>query len=127
MKTILLIEDNAMVLENTAEMLEIANYHVVKAENGKIGVEKAQLYKPDLIICDILMPELNGYEVIHALNAVTANAPIPFIFLTALSDRKDVLKGLNAGAIAYLVKPFDSDDLLKKVEASFLSAARSAM
>ncbi len=116
MKTILLIEDNNEVRENTAEILELANYNVIQAENGKIGVELAQQHKPDLIICDIMMPVLDGYGVIHLLGKSPDTALIPFIFLTAKSERSDFRKGMELGADDYITKPFDDVELLKAVE-----------
>ena len=82
---ILLIEDNTEIRENTAEILELSNYEVDTAENGKIGVEKAIANKPDLIICDIMMPVLDGYGVLHLINKHEQLAAVPFIFLAALS------------------------------------------
>ncbi len=116
MKTILLIEDNNEVRENTAEILELANYRVVQAQNGKEGVEKAQKEKPDLIICDIMMPVLDGYGVIHLLSKNAETALIPFIFLTAKSEREDFRKGMDMGADDYITKPFDDVELLRAVE-----------
>lgn len=116
MKSILIIEDNADVRENTAEILELANYKVLQAENGKIGVEIAQSTKPDLIICDIMMPVLDGYGVIHLLNKSQDTASIPFIFLTAKTERMDFRKGMEMGADDYITKPFDDVDLLNAVE-----------
>lgn len=116
MKTILIIEDNKDVRENTAEILEMANYKVLQAENGKIGVDLAQNAKPDLIICDIMMPVLDGYGVIHLLNKNPETASIPFIFLTAKSERSDVRKGMEMGADDYISKPFDDIELLNAVE-----------
>lgn len=116
MKTILLIEDNPDVRENTAEILELASYKVLQAENGKLGVEIAQQVKPDLIICDIMMPVLDGYGVIHLLNKSADTASIPFIFLTAKSERMDFRKGMEMGADDYISKPFDDVELLKAVE-----------
>ncbi len=116
MKTILLIEDNVDVRENTAEILELANYKVLQAENGKLGVEIVQKMKPDLIICDIMMPVLDGYGVIHLLNKSNETASIPFIFLTAKSERLDYRKGMEMGADDYISKPFDDIELLKAVE-----------
>ncbi len=116
MKTILLIEDNNDVRENTAEILELANYKVLQAENGKQGVEIAQQAKVDLIICDIMMPVLDGYGVIHLLSKNSATASIPFIFLTAKSERIDFRKGMEMGADDYISKPFDDIELLKAVE-----------
>jgi CRP-like cAMP-binding protein len=116
MKKILLIEDNNEVRENTAEILSLANYEVVTAENGKIGVELAGREKPDLIICDIMMPELDGYGVLHILSKKTETASIPFIFLTAKTEKSDIRKGMTLGADDYLTKPFDDTDLLNAVE-----------
>lgn len=116
MKTILLIEDNKDVRENTAEILELASFNVVQAENGKAGVEIAQQQKPDLIICDIMMPVLDGYGVIHLLSKNPETASIPFIFLTAKSERGDFRKGMEMGADDYITKPFDDVELLRAVE-----------
>jgi DNA-binding response OmpR family regulator len=116
MKTILLIEDNTEVRENTAEILELADYKVLTAPNGKIGVELAKKENPDLIICDIMMPELDGYGVLHVLSKSSATAGIPFIFLTAKSEKDDFRKGMNLGADDYLTKPFDDLALLDAVE-----------
>lgn len=117
MKKILLIEDNPEVRENTSEILSLANYNVVTAENGKIGVDLAQKEKPDLIICDIMMPELDGYGVLHILSKNEQTANIPFIFLTAKTEKTDIRKGMNLGADDYLTKPFDDTDLLNAIEA----------
>jgi len=116
MKTILIIEDNLEVRENTAEILELANYHVLVAENGKVGVELAKKNIPDLIICDIMMPELDGYGVLHMINKMPETAVIPFIFMTAKTERSDIRKGMNLGADDYLTKPFDDIELLDAVE-----------
>lgn len=116
MKTILLIEDNTEVRENTAEILELANYKVLQAENGKLGVEIANSQIIDLIICDIMMPVLDGYGVIHLLSKNIKTASIPFIFLTAKSERGDFRKGMEMGADDYITKPFDDIELLKAVE-----------
>src|SRR5688572_7229640 len=116
MKTILIIEDNNDVRENTAEILELASYKVLQAENGKIGVELAQQKKPDLIICDIMMPVLDGYGVIHLLNKSPITSSIPFIFLTAKSERSDLRKGMEMGADDYITKPFSDIELLNAVE-----------
>lgn len=116
MKTILIIEDNTDVRENTAEILELANFRVLQAENGKIGVEVAAKMRPDLIICDIMMPVLDGYGVIHLLSKNLETAGIPFIFLTAKSERTDIRKGMEMGADDYISKPFDDIELLRAVE-----------
>ena len=116
MTTILLIEDNNDVRENTAEILELADYRVVTAENGKVGVEKALEVRPDLIICDIMMPVLDGYGVLHLLNKNEAMRSIPFIFLTAKAERTDFRKGMEMGADDYITKPFTDVELLNSIE-----------
>ena len=116
MKKILLIEDNNEMRENTAEILELANYKVFTAANGKIGVELAQKEKPDLIICDVMMPVLDGYGVLHLLGKNVETASVPFIFLTAKTERSDMRKGMEMGADDYVTKPFDDIELLRAVE-----------
>ncbi|MFM1932287.1 MAG: hypothetical protein RL226_1590 [Bacteroidota bacterium] len=116
MKKILLIEDNLDMRENTAEILELANYDVVVAENGKEGVEKAKSLLPDLIICDIMMPELDGYGVLYYLSKDPKTASIPFIFLTAKAELSEMRKGMNLGADDYLTKPYEEMDLLNAIE-----------
>src|SRR5690606_35960882 len=117
MKTkILIIEDNLDIREGTTEILELAGYEVIAAENGKIGVELAQSNLPDLIICDIMMPELDGYGVLYLLGKNPETASIPFIFLTAKAERTDLRKGMDMGADDYLTKPFDDIELLNAIE-----------
>ena len=116
MKTILLIEDNLDILENTAEILKLANYQVLSAENGKAGIAIVNEQIPDLIICDIMMPELDGYGVLHVLSRKADTASIPFIFLSAKAERSDIRKGMNLGADDYISKPFDDSELLDAVE-----------
>ncbi|MBS1489580.1 MAG: response regulator [Bacteroidetes bacterium] len=123
MKKILLIEDNTEVRENIQEILELANYRVTSSKNGKEGVESAQQEKPDLIICDIMMPELDGYGVLHILSKNVDTAGIPFIFLTAKTEKADIRKGMNLGADDYLTKPFDDTDLLNAIEARLQKAS----
>jgi DNA-binding response OmpR family regulator len=120
---ILLIEDNPDVRENTSEILALANYTVLTAANGKIGVELAQQEKPDLIICDIMMPELDGYGVLHILGKKPETATIPFIFLTAKTEKSDLRKGMNLGADDYLTKPFDDTELLNAIETRLRKSA----
>ncbi len=115
MKKILLIEDNPDIRENTSEILSLANYDVIAAENGKVGVLMAQEQMPDLIICDIMMPELDGYGVLHVLSQKKETAQIPFIFLTAKTEKTDLRKGMELGADDYLTKPFDDSELLNAV------------
>jgi len=114
--TILLIEDNVQMRENIAEILQLSHYHVLTAENGKIGVNIAQSELPDIILCDVMMPELDGYGVVHILKSDPTTASIPFIFLTAKSDKRDFRDGMNLGADDYITKPFEGVDLLKVVE-----------
>jgi len=116
MKTILLIEDNDEIRENTAEILELAMYNVYTAPNGKAGVEKAIDVKPDLIICDIMMPQLDGYGVLHAIQKQDNIKNTPFIFLTAKTERNDMRKGMELGADDYITKPFDATELLNAID-----------
>ena len=116
MKNILIIEDNADIRSNTAEILELANYRTEQAEDGKAGMEKAIEFKPDLIICDIMMPVLDGYGVLQALQKNPGLAHIPFIFLTAKTEKADIRKAMDLGADDYLTKPFSGTDLLSAVE-----------
>lgn len=116
MKTILVIEDNAMMRGNIAEILELAPYQVVQAENGKQGVTLARQTRPDLILCDIMMPELDGYGVLHILGNDPDLAETPFLFLSAKADAADFRFGMSLGADDYLTKPFDDITLLNAVE-----------
>ena len=116
MKTLLLIEDDADVRDNTAEILELANYRVLKSENGKKGVDIARRELPDLVLCDIMMPDLDGYGVLHMLGRNPETAEIPFIFLSAKAERSDVRRGMDLGADDYLTKPFEESELLNAIE-----------
>jgi CRP/FNR family cyclic AMP-dependent transcriptional regulator len=113
---ILVIEDNKEVRENISEILELSDYTVVTADNGKMGVETALEDHFDLIVCDIMMPQLDGYGVLHLLNKHMATRNIPFIFLTAKSEKADFRKGMEMGADDYLTKPFDGMELLTAIE-----------
>lgn len=115
-KKILVIEDNLEMRENIAEILELANYSTVTAENGKKGVTVAKSELPDLIICDVMMPELDGFGVLHILGKDPVMLGIPFIFLTAKSESIDMRKGMGMGADDYITKPFEEMDLLDAVE-----------
>ncbi len=115
MKKILVIEDNKHVRENTAELLALAGYAVVTAENGKMGVEKAKEFAPDLVICDIMMPQMDGYDVLRTLAQDSTTSSTPFIFLTAKTDRADMRMGMNLGADDYLTKPFEEKELLDAI------------
>ncbi|AKA34222.1 response regulator [Flagellimonas lutaonensis] len=116
MKKILIIEDNTDVRENMADILELANYSIATAEDGEIGVAKARELHPDLIVCDIMMPKLDGYGVLEELNRHEDTAGTPFIFLTAKSEKTEVRKGMNLGADDYLTKPFEEHELLQAIE-----------
>jgi len=116
-RTILIIEDNLEIREGTQEILDLTgDYNVIVAENGKLGVELAIKHHPDLILCDIMMPELDGYGVLYMLNKFENTVDIPFIFLTAKSERSDMRKAMEMGADDYLVKPFDDIELLNAIE-----------
>ncbi|NEU70127.1 response regulator transcription factor [Spirosoma agri] len=113
---LLLIEDEDNLRENIAELLSINGYHVMSALDGQQGLAQAALEPPDLIICDILMPNQNGYEVLEIVRSTPALTNTPFIFLTAKSDRLDLRHGMNLGADDYLTKPVASVDLIKAIE-----------
>ena len=115
-KKILFIEDDPVVRENTAELLELANYEVITAANGKIGVGLAKKHIPDIIICDILMPELDGYGVLKVLSQNEKTKHIPFIYLSAKTERQDVRKGMDMGADDYITKPFEEAELISAIE-----------
>jgi CRP-like cAMP-binding protein/ActR/RegA family two-component response regulator len=119
MKTILVIDDDEFERGRTAQLLRLASYQVYTAESGKSGVELAQLHKPGLIICDVMMPELDGYGVLHLLGKNAQTAGIPFIFLTSKTDHLDVRKGMELGADDYITKPFNDTELLNAIEGRF--------
>ena len=123
MQRVLLIEDNIEIRENTAEILELANYKVDTAANGKLGIEMALEHLPDLIICDIMMPVLDGYGVLHLLQKNEVLKNIPFIFLTAKAERGDFRKGMEMGADDYITKPFSDIELLTAIESRLKKAA----
>lgn len=123
MKSILLIEDDTILRENTSELLELANYQVVTAPNGKIGLEVAKNTLPDIIVCDIMMPELDGYGVLEGLAGNENTKHIPFIFLSAKTERKDVRKGMDLGADDYITKPFEEEELISAIESRLAKAA----
>lgn len=116
MRKIAVIEDNHEMRENIQEILELADYDVVTAANGKEGIEVVKNTSPDLIICDIMMPELDGYGVLFYLSKNPITAKIPFIFLTAKTERADMRKGMNLGADDYIAKPFEEMELLEAIE-----------
>lgn len=116
MKKILIIEDNTEVRDNISEILELANYEVFTAENGKEGVVIAMKEKPDLILCDVMMPVLDGYGVLHLLKKNDVLNNTPFVFMSAKADKTDVRKGMDLGADDYLTKPFEETELLNAIE-----------
>lgn len=115
-KTVLLIEDDQTLLENTRDLLELSNFKVITAPNGKIGVNLAREKLPDIIISDIMMPELNGYQVFEALKEDPVTRKIPFIFMSVKRDLVDIRKGMNLGADDYITKPFKEEDLISSIE-----------
>jgi CheY-like chemotaxis protein/CRP-like cAMP-binding protein len=124
MKKILIIEDNLEVRENIAEILELCGYSVTTAENGKIGVQHALENTPDLILCDVMMPELDGFGVLNILSKKPITCDIPFIYLTAKSEKEDLRRGMNLGADDYLTKPFYKDELLAAIEMRLSKVAK---
>ena len=113
--TLLVIEDQTDVRENIAELLELAGHRVIQAANGIDGVRQAKLHLPDLVLCDIMMPELDGYGVAEVLRKQPETQGIPFLFLTAKAEREDFRKGLAMGAVDYITKPFESHELIDAV------------
>ncbi len=124
MKTILLIEDNADILENLTEFLEMEGFKVVTAIDGKKGLELAIQLMPDLIICDYLMPQMSGKEVLKELVDTVKTHEIPFIFSTSMSEKSDKEKALRLGADEYIIKPFDLDTLLIMTKALLKSGSK---
>lgn len=115
-KKILIIEDNTDVRENLAEILELTGYETVEAENGKVGIAKVREHHPDLILCDVMMPELDGFGVLKILNQQEELMHIPFMFLTAKADKIDFRKGMGLGADDYITKPYDDVELLETIQ-----------
>ncbi len=119
MKTILVIEDNEIIRNNVAEILELDDYKVLTANNGKTGIEVAQQNRPDLILCDIMMAGIDGYGVLHVLHKDPVTQGIPFIFLTSKSERHDFRLAMELGADDYITKPFGGTELLSAIESRF--------
>jgi DNA-binding NarL/FixJ family response regulator len=117
MKKILVIEDEPEMRRNITALLRYYDYEPVAAANGREGVEAARREKPDLILCDVMLPELDGHNVLQAMQADTALATTPFIFLTARGEKEDVRSGMNLGADDYLTKPVANADLVRAIEA----------
>jgi DNA-binding NarL/FixJ family response regulator len=116
MKKILVIEDEPEMRRNVTSLLRYYDYVPIAAENGRVAVEMARREKPDLILCDVMMPELDGYGVLHELQSDASLARIPFIFLTAKGEKDDLRSGMNLGADDYLTKPVVNADLVRAIE-----------
>ena len=112
---ILIVEDNHEILENTSEILELAGYTVLTAGNGSEGLTLAISEKPDLILCDMRMPEMTGSEMLEELKKNETTKNIPFLFFTASAEKSEIQKGLDSGAFNYIVKPFDADHLVSVI------------
>lgn len=123
MKTILLIEDDPVLRDNTAELLELSNYNVITASQGKSGIFMAKEHLPDIIVCDIMMPERDGYGVLKELSKIEATKYIPFIFLSAKTEHKEVRKGMDMGADDYITKPFNEQELKNAIESRLAKAS----
>ena len=123
MKNVLLIEDDSVLRENTAELLELSGYNVITSSNGKLGITSAKENLPDIIVCDIMMPEVDGYGVLEALSKNENTKHIPFIYLSAKTERHDVRKGMDLGADDYITKPFSEDELISAIESRMAKAA----
>lgn len=115
MKKILLVEDDTSLRENIAELLVLSGFNVITASNGKIAVKMAKSELPDLVLCDIMMPEMDGYEVLQELSLHETTKYIPFIFVSAKTERHEVRRGMNLGADDYLTKPFEEEELLAAI------------
>lgn len=124
MKKILVIEDEPEMRRNIATILRLEKFQPIVAENGRVGVELARREKPDLILCDVMMPELDGHGVLQALREDAGLESVPFIFLTAKGEKGDVRSGMNLGADDYLTKPVAKADLLSAVRSRLQRAAQ---
>jgi len=116
MKQILVIEDNLDIRENISEILKLGGYNVITAVNGRDGVELARQKMPHVILCDIMMPELNGYEVFEELKKDSTTASIAFVFVTASAEKSEVNKALDMGVNEYVRKPFEEQELFEAIE-----------
>lgn len=121
--TILIIEDNEEIRDNTAELLELSGYQVLTASNGKEGLSKLQTDDVHMVLCDIMMPELDGYGVLRAVQNIPRHKDLPFVFLTAKSERSDFRYAMDLGADDYLTKPFSGEELLRVITARLKKAA----
>lgn len=119
MKRILIIEDDPFIRENVFEVLELSGYKAIASQNGEEGLVAAFKYEPDLIICDIMMPKMDGYKVREVLSEDSKTKTIPFIFLTARTEIKELRYGMALGADDYITKPFEIKDLLNSIQLRF--------
>ncbi|WP_017327408.1 PleD family two-component system response regulator [Synechococcus sp. PCC 7336] len=124
MKSILAIDDDLVVSTYIKRILQANQYRVMTRKSGKSGLEIARQVQPDLILCDVLMPDMSGYEVLEALKQDSATSDIPFIFLTSKTGKRDIIDGIELGAAQYLSKPIASEDLLATVATRFLDIER---
>src|ERR1700724_1699451 len=127
MKKILVIEDEPEMRRNLTTILRLEKFYPLPAENGRIGIELAKKERPDLILCDVMMPELDGYGVIAALRADPMTVTIPFIFLTAKGEKPDIRAGMNLGADDYLTKPVAKADLLAAIRSRLERAVQQSI
>jgi DNA-binding NarL/FixJ family response regulator len=127
MKKILVIEDEPEMRRNLITILQLEKFHPLAAENGLVGVELAKREKPDLILCDVMMPKLDGYGVIAALRATAETVAIPFIFLTAKGEKPEIRAGMNLGADDYLTKPIAKADLLAAIRSRLERASQQTV
>jgi DNA-binding NarL/FixJ family response regulator len=123
---VLVIEDEPEMRRNLLTVLRLEKFHVVAAENGRVGVDLAKREKPDIVLCDVMMPELDGYGVLQCLRDDPATASMPFIFLTAKGEKSDVRSGMNLGADDYVTKPVAKADLLAAITSRLARAAQQA-
>lgn len=125
MKTVLVIEDEPEMRRNITRLLKLEGYEAIPAEDGRVGLELARRSRPDLILCDVMMPAMDGHEVLQALRSEPEGRSVPFIFLTAKGEKADLRGGMNLGADDYLTKPVDNDELLAAVAARLRRAEQS--
>lgn len=124
MKKVLVIEDETPVRENLVDLLDLEGYAPIAAQDGEEGLRLAMENRPDVIICDISMPRMNGFEVLDRINQDPMMCAVPFIILTARSDREDQRRGMNLGADDYIVKPFTIDEVLNSIQARLMKRER---
>lgn len=126
MKRILVIDDDARLREQYTEILKLEGYQVTEARNGREGIEKARKEPPDLVLCDITMPEMNGHRVLETLRNEPRTAHLPFVFLTGWSEQADIRTGMNLGADDYLTKPVVPDELVAAIRARLRRSEKAA-